>query len=370
MLRSAQQRSALLVGGFARTAESELLLERGWAHEIVADRATVRAAAPRIEAAGDPYATGADSAAARSRLSPAAFAAARAALDAGAPVLIQVPRAGYQPGLACARCRRGLRCRHCSGPLGRGPGAPPYCRWCGRPDAHVTCPACGSTAVRSTVTGAGRTAEELGRAFPGVPVLTSAGESVQPAVADAPALVVATPGAEPLAPGGYGAALLLDGEALLGRPDLRAAQETLRRWMGAAALVRSGPAGGRVVVGADASLGTVQALIRWDPAGHAAVELAARQELGFPPAVVMASLEGPVGALPIEPQDLGLSEAEFLGPVPVEGAADPERLRLLVRVGPSRRKELAGALVAFQARRSARKDPQPVRVQLDPTALF
>ena len=370
MLRSAQQRAALLVGGFARTAESQLLLDSGWAHEIVADRATVRAAAPRIEAAGDQYATGADSAAARSRLSPAAFAAARAALDTGAPVLVQVPRAGYQPGLACARCRRSLRCRNCSGPLGRNQGAPPHCRWCGRPDAHVICSACGSTAMRSTVTGAGRTAEEVGRAFPGVPVLTSAGESVQATVPDAAALVVATPGAEPVAPDGYGAALLLDGDALLGRPDLRAAEETLRRWMTAAALVRPAPAGGRVVVGADASLAVVQALIRWDPGGHAAAELAARRELGFPPAVVMASLEGPATALPAEPQDLGLSEAEFLGPVPVEGAPDSGRERLLVRVGPLRRKELAGALVAFQARRSARKDPQPVRVQLDPTTLL
>ena len=33
---------------------------------------------------------------------------------------------------------------------------------------------------------------------------------------DGPAIVVATPGAEPVAPTGYGAALLLDGRLLLG----------------------------------------------------------------------------------------------------------------------------------------------------------
>ncbi len=100
MLRSAAQGCALLVGGFARTAEAELLLTSGWARPIVADRNTVRANAPRIEAAGDEYATGADSAAAGARLSPAAFAAARAALAANRPVLVQVPR-------------RGLPARHC-----------------------------------------------------------------------------------------------------------------------------------------------------------------------------------------------------------------------------------------------------------------
>ena len=55
------------------------------------------------------------------------------------------------------------------------------------------------------------------------------------AVAADPVVVVATPGAEPPAAGGYGAALLLDGWALLGRQDLRAAEDTLRRWMAAAA---------------------------------------------------------------------------------------------------------------------------------------
>src|SRR4029079_18498257 len=91
---------------------------------------------------------------------------------------------------------------------------------------------------------------------------------------------VATPGAEPVAAGGYGAALLLDGWALLSRADLRAAEEALRRWLNAAALVR---ADGRVVVGADAGIPAVQALVRWDTAGFAARELAERTELGFPP---------------------------------------------------------------------------------------
>ena len=31
--------------------------------------------------------------------------AARSALDRGAPVLVQVPRRGYLPAVACARCR-------------------------------------------------------------------------------------------------------------------------------------------------------------------------------------------------------------------------------------------------------------------------
>ena len=143
--------------------------------------------------------------------------------------------------------------------------------------------------MRALVIGSARTAEELGRAFPGISVRTSAGDSVLDQVPAAPSLVVATPGAEPLADSGYGAALLLDGWALLARPDLRAGEEAFRRWSNAAALVRPD---GQVVVGAEASIPAVQALVRWDAAGHAARELAERAELGFPPAVRMAALTG------------------------------------------------------------------------------
>src|SRR5262249_2585271 len=135
-----------------------------------------------------------------------------------------------------------------------------------------------------------------------------------------PALVVATPGAEPVAAGSYGAALLLDGWAVLTRPDLRAGEEALRRWCTAAALVRPAAAGGRGVVGAGPGLAAVHALGRWDPAGHAARELAERTELGFPPAVRMAAVTGPAGAV----ADLRAAarlpaSAELLGPVPAAG---------------------------------------------------
>lgn len=384
MLRSAGEQCALLVGGFARTAEAQLLVESGWARPIGADRALVRARSPRIEGAGDEYATGADSAAAGARLSPAAFAAARRALDAGRPVLVQVPRRGYLPTLNCATCRRPARCRHCHGPLALGgSNRLPACRWCGVPEAHFNCPACGSDRFRTSVVGARRTAEELGRAFPGAQLITSSGDTVRSSVPAEPAIVVATPGAEPDADGGYGAALLLDGYALLGRADLRATEEALRRWMAAAALVVPASAGGRVVVGADTGLSTVQALIRWDPVGHAAAELAARTELGFPPAVVMASLQGDETVVINAAESIRLPEGgEILGPVlltdlpaatgsraraPVPAAGTA---RVLIRVPPSQRKQLAAEIKTLAAARSTRKDDEALRLRIDPEELF
>jgi primosomal protein N' (replication factor Y) len=223
------------------------------------------------------------------------------------------------------------------------------------------------------VVGESRTAEELARAFPGATVRTSGSTSgVLATVPGGPGLVVATPGAEPVAEGGYGAALLLDSWALLGRADLRAGEETLRRWMNAATLVRPSSAGGQVIVAADAAHPVVQALVRWDPAWLAARELADRRELSFPPVTRMASLSGSPSALA---EFLGVlrlpADADLLGPVPERPrpGQDGERERYLVRVPRSEGAALARALTEVQGVRSAKKAPEHVRVQLDPLDL-
>lgn len=359
---------AALVGGYARTAEAQLLVETGWAREVVADRATVRARMPAIAPTGDDPHLARDPGAASARLPSLAWTTARDALRADLPVLVQVPRRGYLPSVACADCRAPARCPHCAGPLGlpSAEGAP-ACRWCGRVAAAYACPECGGRRLRASVTGARRTAEELGRAFPGVPVRTSGREEVLATVPAGAGLVIATPGAEPVAEGGYGAVLLLDSWALLTRADLRAGEEALRRWLAAAALARPGSAGGRVVVVADGALAPVQALLRWDSAWFATRELAERRELGFPPAVRMASVTGVADAVADLLAGAALPDgAEVLGPVP----ADEGRERMLVRVPRARAAALAGALHAAAGQRSARKAADPVRLQIDPLSLF
>jgi primosomal protein N' (replication factor Y) len=403
-LRAHRDRAAALIGGFARTAEAELLVETRWARSLAAPRAAVRLIAPRALAAGEETELARDQAATSARLPSIVLRTAREALASG-PVLFQVPRRGYLAAVGCERCRTQARC-DCGGPAELpGPQSPMRCGWCGAAIGR-TCRRCGHQGLRALVTGARRTAEELGRAFGPVPVLSSGGSRVLGRVGPEPAVVVATPGAEPAAESGYAAAILLDGWAMLGLASLRAAEEALRRWLTAAALVRPGPAGGTVVVVADASQRAVQALVRWDPATFASQELADRTELRFPPAARMASVTGSPEAVEALLAAARLPKhAELLGPLPAgsagggagagrsgrsgrsgqsdrsardaasrDTAQQPpgpglEPIRYLIRVPRSEGGELATELRAGQAVRSAAKDPGLVRVQLDPATL-
>ncbi|GAA1566921.1 primosomal protein N' [Streptomyces globosus] len=366
-LRSVSESCGFLAGGTGCTVEAAQLVASGWARPLAADRETVRACAPRIRTVGDEL-LARDEAARAARLPSLAWETVRDGLKTG-PVLVQVPRRGYAPRLACERCRTPARCRACAGPLEAPDARDLQCGWCGRPETAWHCEECGSFRLRAQVVGARRTAEELGRAFPAVPVRTSGRDHVLDEVPDRPALVVSTPGAEPVAAGaGYAAALLLDGWAMLTRPDLRAGEDALRRWIAAASLVR---ADGQVVVVAEPTLRPVQALVRWDPAGHAARELAERAQLGFPPVSRMAAVAGRGEALEAFLDTAELPpDAEVLGPVPLpgrRGAPSPGE-RVLIRVPPGSGAALAAALKAAQAARLARGVPagDAIRVRIDP----
>jgi len=390
--RAVLEGAAVLTGGFARTTSVQQWVGSGEVRSVSADAATRRGAAPRVVVAGEGTDVERDGPAAKAHLPSAAWRAAKMALEHG-PVLIQVPRRGYVPSLSCQTCREPARCARCHGPLALITGdADPACRWCGAVAAAFECVGCGGRTVRSSVVGARRTAEELGRAFPGVPVHTSGAGDVLPSVSGKPSLVIATPGAEPVAENGYAATLLLDAWASLDRPTLDASEEALRRWMAAAALTRGAASGGVVVLcGAPAhtTLPVVEALVRWDPEWFATRELAERWELSLPPTVRMAQLVGSRVAVQRAVELAGLADSiERLGPLPwvplgpsapvggagagASGAAAEAgaKIQLLLRTALDDGPGLTAALTHLKAVRSARKEREPVIVRVDPTSGF
>jgi primosomal protein N' (replication factor Y) len=364
--RAEQQGAAALLGGYGRTPAAELLVADGWARSLAAPRERVRERTPRVMVPSD-VDLAREGPAAAARFPRPAWELVRRALETG-PVLVQVPRAGYLPVVACVRCRTPARCAQCAGPLGLPSGdAPPSCRWCGRRANGWTCGECGAGQVRAVRYGSGRTAEELGRAFPGTPVTSSGRDGgVVASVDGKPRLVVATPGAEPFAEDGYAAAVLLDGAVMAARDDLDASVEALRRWFNAAALVRPD---GEVMLLGQPPAAPSQALLRWDPIGYAQRELEERAELRFPPSTRLASVTGEWPAVRGLLRRASLPDsAEVLGPQPYVDDSGDERAHAIVRVPRSDGAALSAALKAAAAVGSARKDPA-ARTQIDPSSL-
>ncbi|HEX8489098.1 MAG TPA: primosomal protein N' [Propionibacteriaceae bacterium] len=406
-LRATDARAAALFAGYARTAEVQQWVDRGWLTELAADHVQVRHTAPRVKVTADSdLSLERDPVARAARMPREVFELMRGALAQG-PVLVQVPRAGYLLALVCQTCREPARCTFCEGPVrldrgstsdagvspGPDPGRrgragagldagettgsqllsrPPGCSWCGRLQVDWSCRICGSSSLRAPVVGAERTAEELGKAFPNTTVRQSRGGTVLDTVPDSPAIVVATPGAEPRAAGGYAGAVLLDTTLLLLRSDLRAGEEALRRWLNVVALVRGGAHGGAVVAAGESSGRALQALVRLDPAGLARRELGERGEARFPPAVKMVSVEGRPESL-AEFRELALlpPHAEVLGPVELGPQPHSELVlhRLTLRAPLAEGAALVRAVKDVTAIRSARKSEGALRIRVDPVAV-
>jgi primosomal protein N' (replication factor Y) len=367
LVRQELEGSALVFAGHTRTTDVQRLVEVGYVREA----APKRRVSPRVVLSATR-----EGEQRTARVPSSAFAAAREALALG-PVLVQVARPGYAPSLVCADCRRPARCAHCAGPLRAArPGAVPVCAWCGRSAHAWTCGHCGSVKLRMSSSGSERTADELGRAFPNTRVIIADGAHPVAEVDAAPALVIATRGAEPLARGGYRAVILLDGDRMLQNEALRVGEHCLRWWSNAAALAAPGAPVHLVGVAGPVA----RALATWTQPAYARAELADRAPLRMPPAVRVASVEGHARSVDTLLAELresvpDLDALAVLGPVDTSTAPDAPTSRALVRFDYAHGRAVAKALRAgviadaLRARKSTKdRGPRPrntLRVRLD-----
>ena len=368
LLRSRQQGTALVLLAHSRSTEVERLVAIGYLSSVAPEKNRTPRVIPTTSQTGD------EGFARQARIPSGAWRAAKDAVEHG-PVLIQVARPGYAPLVACRACRQAARCTVCTGPLGMSTAtSTPTCGWCGHLAGDWRCVNCGSDELRLVTIGAGRTAEELGRAFPCVQVVLADGERHVQEVDAESRLVVATRGAEPVAAGGYRAILLLDGERMLARESLRVGEDVLRQWSNAAAL--AAPRAPVMLVGVGGQV--ARALATWQQPRYAREERLARRALRVPPAVRAASVEGLPDAVgqAVERLD-GIEGVDVLGPVPTEQG----RVRAIVRLdyasGPDAARELRAAVVRNAssrrkpvAGRTGFRPTVPLRVRFDDTGLF
>jgi len=207
----------------------------------------------------------------------------------------------------------------------------------------------------------------LGRAFPGVRIIIADGDRPILSVDAAPALVIATRGAEPIAAGGYRAILLLDGERMVARESLRVGEDCLRWWSNAIAL--AAPGATTVLVGVGGALAS--ALVTGRQADYARGELADRRALRFPPAVRVATVNGTpdavaaaLAALPVDVDPVGTTTVDGYARAILrfdyaQGLFVAQSLRSeIIRQATARRKSVPGS-----PRRG--RQPLPLRAHFD-----
>ncbi|MEO6604284.1 MAG: primosome assembly protein PriA [Aeromicrobium sp.] len=356
LLRATAAESGLLIGGYARTAEGQSLVDSGWCIEVAGDQSARRTAWPRLEVTD-----GSSAGSAPARLPREVFKAVRAATG---PVLVQVPRRGYRESLSCQDCRHPARCQTCHGPLiQKSASAPIACRWCATTVPRWQCEHCNGSRLRAPVVGQLRTAEEFAQAFPDLEVITSGGETIRDEIEPGRVLVLATPGAEPQVAGGYDVVVLLDTWLMTGRDDIRVDEEAHRRWFNALAL-----AGADAVAVAVGDVALLQALVRADPAGFAARELASRVETHLPPTARLATVDADDDILDALSARTWTPHTEVLGPVPIDPRDESAGQRLILRAPRREGAQLAAELKVVAAERSAAKQTG-LRIQVDPQSL-
>ena len=357
LLRSTIEDTELFFVSTDRSAEVQRLVEIGWLADVTPVGPARRHAAPVVfvpDEERDPFAW--------QRIPSRAWQIMRTALrprprDGGVPgpVLVQVPRSGYYPVFACARCQEVARCPQCQATLTTQSEVGPFaCRSCGYHSETFSCQRCRSNQVRSIVRGRARTVEELARALPDIEIVESGGDHISTALDETPRLVVATTGAEPYVLGGYAAAILLD--SLWPGPWMRSIDESVARRLRAASLVRSRDDGGAVYLGDEDEL-IRQTLTAFDPTTFMSRQLSDRKVLGFPPYRRILELTGAGADIDEVIGEIGQVE-ELLR----EDAEDGQRS---VSAYPFSAGDRVGTRVAeIIASRSAKKQPQ-VRVRID-----
>lgn len=207
------------------------------------------------------------------------FSPIRGALKSGS-VLFLVPKKGYASALMCKKCRNLAICS-CGGKLSRSnQSAPPACVHCSTTFSIWKCKWCNEDKLVLLGRGAIRHAEEIGRAFPGYPVINSDADTPVKEVTGKSSLVIATQGMAPICDGGYSAAVLLEGGSFFSYSDLRGQERSREAFFEAAGQVKIGAP---VLVAIDSSHPINAALASWNPAHMYKRELTDLESLDLPP---------------------------------------------------------------------------------------
>jgi primosomal protein N' (replication factor Y) len=196
------------------------------------------------------------------------------------PVLFLVPAKGYATAISCAKCRNIAICE-CGGKLSKSSAkSEPTCVLCNKRYQNWKCGWCGEARVFLTSRGIERFAEEIGRSFPNQVVIQSTASDPRDSVSSDPALVISTPGVEPIAESGYAAVIMLQVDRFLSSSASNGVERAYSNFFAAGALISDS---GVIALVSDDGSPITSALTTWNPATISKREIEQRISLHLPP---------------------------------------------------------------------------------------
>lgn len=296
------------------------------------------------------------------------FSEIKKALTQG-PVLFLAPRKGYGNALLCSHCRNIAMCK-CGGRLNVASKiVAPTCVHCGTHYPNWKCAFCDRDRQYLASRGIDRAAEEISRAFPGYPVVLSAGDVIKQRVESKPSLVLATPGAQPLVDGGYAAVVVLDATRFFSHTDLNTQERARELLLETSSLIRKT---GKVLLVIDESHPITSAIARWNIAPLLKREIADREELKLPPTVASAVI---ITDSVTAPQMVsGLQKAFSDGRLPQSARIygptimSKDLAKIVIHAAHQEWRQMAQVLHELQRRRSIAKK-NLLTIRIDPYSL-
>jgi primosomal protein N' (replication factor Y) len=272
------------------------------------------------------------------------------------PVLFLVPAKGYATAISCAKCRNVAICE-CGGKLSKSSAkSEPTCVLCSKKYQNWKCGWCGEARVFLASRGIERFAEEIGRSFPNHVVIQSTASDPRDGVSSDPALVISTPGVEPIAESGYAAVVILPVDRFLSSSASNGVERAYSNFFAASALISDT---GVIALVHDDGAPITSALTTWNPATISKREIEQRISLQLPPISCAVLVLGDSSELIRLKSALESAKEESRAPksLRVYGPTSGESAKLTLLIDPSEQIELVSLLREINKRRAISKKP-------------
>jgi len=272
------------------------------------------------------------------------------------PVLFLVPAKGYATAISCAKCRNIAICE-CGGKLSKSSAkSEPICVLCCKRYQNWKCGWCGEARVFLTSRGIERFAEEIGRSFPNQLVIQSTASDPRDSVSGDPALVISTPGVEPIAESGYAAVVILQVDRFLNSSASNGVERAYSNFFAAGALISDA---GVIALVSDDGSPITSALTTWNPATISKREIEQRISLQLPPISGAVLVLADSAELVRLKSALESARAENRAPksLRVYGPTAGEGAKLTLLVDVTEQIELVSLLREINKRRAISKKP-------------